>query len=313
MPVCGVADQVRVNSASTSFLKVRLLRVAIEGGTAMDMPRGIAALLAFAFGACIGSFVNVVAYRLPRGISIITPGSFCPNCGKAVPFWANIPLFAYLALRGRCIGCRAKIPFRYFLTELALASAASYLYVSFPLWDALGRYLLCTGLFIAALIDYDWRMIPNIITVPGIPLGVLAAWRVMPEVGWVSSLAGVAMGAGFLFVTGEVYLRIRGREGVGMGDVWLLGMVGAFLGWPGALFTLFAGSLLGTIGAIAMAVGGEYPRPPDPAALAESSSGEGVEGASSFLQTAIPFGPFLALAAGAFALFQPAFAEWYSR
>jgi leader peptidase (prepilin peptidase) / N-methyltransferase len=281
----------------------------------VELPVGISALLVFAFGACIGSFVNVVAYRLPRNISVVAPRSFCPRCGKSVPFWANIPIVAYLALRGRCNECGARIPFRYFLTELALASAAAYLYLNFSLLDALARYVLCAGLFIVALIDYDWRVIPNAITFPGIPLGLLTAWCVMPEVGWKSSLAGILVGAGFLFLTGEAYLRLRGREGVGMGDVWLLGMVGAFLGWPGALFTLFVGSILGTIGAIALAVSGEAA----PRASEAVGAGETTVNTSSrhapppFLQTEIPFAPFLALAAGIFALFEPALAEWYLR
>ena len=283
----------------------------------MDVPRGIAALIAFAFGACVGSFVNVVAYRLPRDISIVAPRSFCPNCKNAIPFWANIPIFAYLGLRGRCAICSISIPFRYFLTELALASAAAYLYLNFAPLDALARYVFCAGLFIVALIDYDWRVIPNVITFPGIPLGMLTAWWVMPEVGWKSSLAGIAIGAGFLFVTGEAYLRIRGREGIGMGDIWLLGMVGAFLGLPGTLFTLFAGSIMGTIGAIAVAVSGEHLRPlhePLPGAVAEvMASAAPAEATPRFLQTEIPFGPFLALAAGIFALFQPALTDWYMR
>jgi leader peptidase (prepilin peptidase) / N-methyltransferase len=274
-------------------------------------------LIVFTFGACIGSFVNVVAYRLPREISIVAPRSFCPSCGNVIPFWANVPVLAYLGLRGRCAACGATIPFRYFLTELALASAAAWLYLNFAPLDALARYVLCAGLFTAALIDYDWRVIPNVITFPGIPLGVLMAWLAMPEVGWKSSLAGVAIGAGFLFVTGEVYMRIRGREGVGMGDVWLLGMVGAFLGVPGALFTLFTGSIMGTIGATAMAFSGEHPQPshePIPEAIAAViGSAASAEPAPRFLQTAIPFGPFLALAAGIFALFQPDLAYWYAR
>jgi leader peptidase (prepilin peptidase) / N-methyltransferase len=280
----------------------------------IEVPRGIAALIAFALGACAGSFVNVVAYRLPRDISIVAPRSFCPNCKTAIPFWANVPIFAYLALRGRCPACGASIPFRYFLTELALASAAAYLYLNFDPMDALARYVLCAGLFIAALIDYDWRLIPNVITLPGIPLGVLSAWWIMPEVGWKSSLAGVIIGAGFLFVTGEAYLKIRGREGIGMGDVWLLGMVGAFLGLPGALFTLFVGSLTGTIGAIVTAFGGEHlqaTHEPFPDAAAETAATiTSTEVAPPFLQTEIPFGPFLALAAAVFALFQPVLAYW---
>jgi leader peptidase (prepilin peptidase)/N-methyltransferase len=280
----------------------------------VDLPLALSALLVFAFGACIGSFVNVVAYRLPRQISVVAPRSFCPNCGEPVPFWANIPMVAYVALRGRCNACGARIPFRYFLTELALASAAAYLFLNFSLLDALARYVLCTGLFIAALIDYEWREIPNAITFPGIPLGLLTAWCVMPEVGWKSSLAGIFVGAGFLFLTGEAYLRLRGREGVGMGDVWLLGMIGAFLGWPGALFTLFLGSLLGTIGAIALALGGEGARANEALAAAETTvDTSSAHAPPPFLQTQIPFGPFLALAAGIFALFQPALAEWYLR
>jgi leader peptidase (prepilin peptidase) / N-methyltransferase len=283
----------------------------------MDVPPGMIALTVFVLGACIGSFVNVVAYRLPRGISIIVPRSFCPSCGKPVPVWANLPILAYIILRGRCAVCRAPIPFRYFLTELALASAALYLYLNFPPFDALARYLFCAALFVAALVDYDWRVIPSTVTFPGIPIGILTAWLVMPEVGWKSSVAGVAIGAGFLFVTGEVYLRIRGREGVGLGDVWLLGMVGAFLGLPGALFTLFAGSVLGTVGGIAMWAGGEHSRPPNEAGTAAvdeaMTSADHGDATSPLLQTEVPFGPFLALAAGVFALFQPALVEWYFR
>jgi len=280
---------------------------------AVELSRGTFALVAFALGACIGSFVNVVAYRFPRELSIVMPRSFCPHCRASIPFWANIPLLSYLMLRGRCGACGAGIPFRYFLTELALASAAAYLYLNFAIGDAFARYLLCTGLFIAALIDYDWRVIPNFVTWVGIPIGVLMAGWLMPEVGWRSSLIGMAIGAGFLFITGEAYFRLRGREGVGMGDVWLLGMIGAFLGWPGALFTLFAGSLFGTAGALATAFGGEHSQPLNKSvagseALAVAPS---LEMAPRFLQTEIPFGPFLALAAGIFALFQPAMIAWY--
>jgi leader peptidase (prepilin peptidase)/N-methyltransferase len=281
----------------------------------MNIPRESLALTIFVLGACIGSFVNVVAYRLPRAISIVAPRSFCPRCGKAVPFWANVPILAYLGLRGRCTACNATIPFRYFLTELALASAAVYLYLNFPPLDALARFVFCAGLFVVALIDYDWRVIPGAVTFPGIPIGMLAAWWLMPEVGWKSSLAGVAIGAGFIFLTGQAYLWIRGREGIGLGDVWLLGMVGAFLGLPGALFTLFAGSVLGTVGGVAMWVGAEHPQLPIEAvagAVAEVMASPATAGGTPrLLQTEIPFGPFLALAAGIFALFQPVLLGWY--
>ena len=286
----------------------------------MDIPRGVGAFICFVAGACVGSFINVVAYRLPREISIASPRSFCPRCNRTIPFWANVPIIAYIGLRGRCLACGAAIPFRYFLTELALAATAAYLYLYFPFGDAIARFALCAALFAVALIDYDWRVIPNAITFPGIPIGFLAAWLMIPEVGWKSSLVGIAIGAGFLFITGEVYALLRGSEGVGMGDVWLLGMTGAFLGWTGVLFTLFVGSIFGSIGGLAFAFTGGPPPPPEehvPEAIAQVTGAgrSGTEGAAeadvSFLQMAVPFGPFLALAAGIFAVFQPQLAHWY--
>jgi leader peptidase (prepilin peptidase)/N-methyltransferase len=272
----------------------------------LDIPAGVGALIAFLFGASVGSFVNVVAYRLPREISIVTPRSFCTECNRPIPWWANIPILAYLGLRGRCLMCGAPIPFRHFMAELALAVTAAYLYLSFPLPDAVARFVLCAALFIVALIDYDWRLIPNIITFPGIPIGLLAATFMIPEVGLKRSLIGIAIGWGFLFLTGEVYFRLRHREGVGMGDVWLLGMVGAFMGWPGAVFTLFFGSILGSVGGLVSALSGVTPAPP----VAENAAGTG-ETETSVLRTEVPFGPFLSLAAGVFALFQPQIKRWY--
>jgi leader peptidase (prepilin peptidase) / N-methyltransferase len=288
----------------------------------IEMPRGLGALFAFVIGACAGSFVNVVAYRLPREISIVTPRSYCPQCNRPIAALANIPILAYVGLRGRCLMCGGAIPFRYFLTELALAVAAAYLFLWFPPGDAIARFAFCAILYVIALIDYDWRVIPNLLTFAGIPLGIIAAWLAMPEVGLKSSLIGAASGAGFLFITGEVYLLVRHTEGVGMGDVFLLGMVGAFLGWPGVLFTMFAGSILGSIGGVAFALAGGAPAPPDeqvPAAIAEVTGvrrGDlprpgtaGIE--PSLLRMEVPFGPFLAMAAAIYALFQPQLTHWY--
>jgi leader peptidase (prepilin peptidase) / N-methyltransferase len=281
-----------------------------------DVPDWFGALIAFLFGASVGSFVNVVAYRLPREISIATPRSFCAECNRPIPRWANIPILAYLGLRGRCLMCGATIPFRHFLAEITLGVTAAYLYLSYPVPDAFARFVFCAALFIIALIDYDWRLIPNIITFPGIPIGLLAAAFMIPEVGLKRSLIGIALGWGFLFLTGEVYFRLRGREGVGMGDVWLLGMVGAFMGWSGAFFTLFVGSILGTIGGLVAAFSGASPGPATEQSLpAEGSAPEGIAGEGeadmSLMKTTVPFGPFLALAAGVFALFQPQIKHWY--
>ena len=287
----------------------------------MEIPRGLGALVAFLFGACAGSFVNVVAYRMPREISIVTPRSFCPRCNRPIPAWANIPILAYIGLRGRCLMCGGTIPFRYFLTELTLAVAATYLFLSYGLADAIARFTFCAILYVVAIIDYDWRVIPNLITFAGIPLGILSAWLLIPEVGLQQSLIGAIGGAGFLFLTGEVYLLVRRMEGVGLGDVFLIGMVGAFLGWPGMVFTLFGGSILGAIAGLVFALAGGAPAPPEeqvPAAIAEVTGvrrGDmpppGAEEEPSLLRMEVPFGPFLALAAAFYALFQPQLIHWY--
>jgi len=270
----------------------------------LDVPPGLGGTVSFILGACVGSFVNLVAYRLPRDLSIVTPRSYCESCERAIPFWANTPIFAYLGLRGRCLMCGAAIPFRHFLAEAALAITALFLYFSFPLGDAIARFVLCAALYAIALIDYDWRLIPNVITFPGMLIGLVAGSLLMPEVGWKSSLIGLLVGGGVLFLTGELYHLVRGREGVGMGDVWLLGMVGAFVGWQGMLFTLFFGSVLGAIGGIAFALAGETSPPlADPATETDADI--------SILRTEVPFGPFLALAAGIFTLFQPQLVHWY--
>jgi leader peptidase (prepilin peptidase) / N-methyltransferase len=272
----------------------------------LDLPAGVGGAIAFLIGASVGSFVTVVAYRLPRDMSIITPRSFCESCERAIPWWANIPILAYLGLRGRCVMCGASIPFRHFLAEAGLAVTAVYLYVGFPLPGAIARFILCAALFAIALVDYDWRLIPNLITFPGILVGLLSASLLMPEVGWKNSLIGILLGGGVLFLTGELYYLVRGREGVGMGDVWLLGMVGGFLGWQGAAFTLFFGSIFGVIGGIAAGFVGST----GPAPLADPSN-DPVEADVSILRTEVAFGPFLSLAAGIFALFQAQLRHWY--
>ena len=284
----------------------------------MEIPDGLGGAVAFILGACVGSFVNVVAFRLPRELSIVRPRSFCPHCERPIPAWANIPILAFIGLRGRCLMCQQPIPIRYFFTELSLAVIALYLYLSFPLPDALARFVFCAALFAASLIDFDWRIIPDVISLPGVPVGILAATFLEPSIGWKRSLLGVAIGGGFLFAVGEAYRLLRGKEGLGMGDVKLMAMIGAFLGWWGVLFALFIGSLVGSFGGIIIGLSGR--RTPRPAATSEApssmiggrlpdESGEADE--VSILQTTVPFGPFLSLAAGIYALFQPELTRWY--
>jgi leader peptidase (prepilin peptidase) / N-methyltransferase len=300
-----------------------------------QVPGIIGGLVALALGACAGSFAVTVAYRLPREISIVRPGSFCESCQRPVPWWANIPIIAFLALRGRCLMCGAPIPARYLGTELLLALIALYLFVSFPLSEAAARFLFVTALVICSLVDYDWRLIPNVITFVGVPVGFVLATLVMPEVGWRSSLVGIIVGGGFLFLTGFIYQLVRGDEGVGLGDVFLVAMVGAFMGWGGVLFTLFFGALLGSVGGILVALFGTPIATPNPpggaesvsatvpvrsaegaaaAAVAQEDPGAAHEAASekvSVLKTSVPFGPFLSLAAGVYAVFQPLLMNWY--
>ena len=285
----------------------------------VELPPALLGTFAFLIGACIGSFVNVVAYRLPREISIVSPRSFCPHCSQTIPVWANVPILGWLIVRGRCMSCHKRISFRYFTSELLLGLEALYLCLHFPPADAAARLALCAALYAVALIDYDWRVIPNVITLGGIPLGFIAATCAIPEVGWLSSLIGLAFGAGFLFLTGEVYFRLRGQEGVGLGDVYLMGMVGAFLGWQGVAFTLFAGSMLGAIGGIIFALTGIALTPPEaevPSAIQEVTSVRRGDASpphtgQSLLRTEVPFGPFLATAASLYALFQPLLMRWY--
>ncbi|MCL5044426.1 MAG: prepilin peptidase [Deltaproteobacteria bacterium] len=269
-------------------------------------PGTAVAVVIFFAGASVASFATLAAYRLPRGLSVVRPGSLCPLCGKPLGLWAKIPVVSYLALRGRCAMCGGPIGVRHLVAELGLGAAAVYLFWAFPASSALARFVLVSALLVCSLVDYDWRLIPNAVTMPGMVVGVAAGSWMMPEVGWKESLIGLGVGAGVLYLTGEAYRLVRRREGVGLGDVFLTGMAGAFLGWRGAFFTLVAGSLLGTLFGLIFA----FARAPQPgseetAETAVPASGSSTPSAASILGTELPFGPFLSLAAGWYALFGP--------
>jgi leader peptidase (prepilin peptidase) / N-methyltransferase len=280
-------------------------------------------ILVFIFGACVGSFVNVAAYRLPREISIVRPRSFCPHCLAPVPLWCNVPVLGYLILRARCARCGGRIGARYFITEVLLGLIALFLYANFTPLDALARFALCAALFVASWVDLDWRIIPDVVSLPGVVAGFAAASLLMPEIGWENSLLGIGLGGGLLFAIGEGYRWLRGKEGMGLGDVKLLAMIGAFLGWQGVIFTLFFGSCLGAAGGIVLGLLDWQPGSAELHAAAaqamavgdEISPGTTAEGApeaqESLLQTPVPFGPFLSIAAGIFALFQTQLVHWY--
>jgi leader peptidase (prepilin peptidase) / N-methyltransferase len=215
------------------------------------MPQAFVITALALIGLAIGSFLNVCIYRIPRGESIVFPGSRCTSCGKALAAYHNIPVVSWLVLRGRCAFCRAPISARYPAIE-ALTGVVFALHGVFfepgPL--LIVRLAFASVLIVLAFIDLDHRILPNRITLPGVAIGLaLSVW--LPP-GWRSALIGVAIGGGVLWAIGEAYFRLRGIEGMGMGDVKMLGMVGAFLGWKAVILTLVLASFSGAFVGLAM-------------------------------------------------------------
>ncbi|HLB93141.1 MAG TPA: prepilin peptidase [Terriglobales bacterium] len=225
----------------------------------------------FGLGLCFGSFLNVCVYRLPRGKSVVTPRSACPHCGDWIPLYHNIPVLSWLVLRGKCRACKAPISPRYLLIEILTGLLFLGCYTHFGL--TLGM-LKCTvlGYLLLGLIftDAETKLLPDAMTLPGLALGVLfslvvpvndLASRIMPglvsptlrsQISWqwwslADSLLGAAVGASFLYGAAAIYLRARGVEGMGFGDVKLMAMIGAFLGTKLTVLTIFAASLAGSL------------------------------------------------------------------
>jgi len=201
-----------------------------------------------AFGLAVGSFLNVCIYRLPRRESLSFPASHCTSCQRPLDWFENIPVFGWLALRGRCRTCRAEISPIYPVVEAMTAAVFVAGYLIYGLTPLLAvRVLFACAMLVLFAIDLRHRILPNAITLPGVVAGFLFSIVLPP--GWLSSLIGLLAGGGILFAIGEAYFRLRGVEGLGMGDVKMLAMIGAFLGWPLMLLTLvlasFAGSCVG--------------------------------------------------------------------
>jgi leader peptidase (prepilin peptidase)/N-methyltransferase len=230
-------------------------------------------IAAFLLGTCLGSFFNVLIYRLPREESILHPGSRCPACGRPVRAWENLPIVSFFLLRGKCAGCGSGISWRYPVVEAM--SGVGFLLIAYA--DGPGFPLLRDLLFFSLLvpivfIDIDHRIIPDELSLGGLAAGILLSF--LPGGDWKGALSGALLGGGILFVTAAVYHRVTGIEGLGGGDVKLLAMIGAFLGWRGALFTILFGSLMGVVGGVV--------------AMRKGNDG---------LKTAIPYGPYLCAAA----------------
>lgn len=240
-----------------------------------------------ALGLFVGSFLNVCIYRIPRGESIIWPGSKCPRCGKPIKPWDNIPVLSYLILKGKCRYCSELISVRYPIVELLSALlAVSLLYRFGPGVRYIIYYVWACTLLVITFIDLDYQIIPDRLSLGGIVIGILALrWL---DVGYKDALIGLALGIGMLLAIIYGYYLLTKRQGMGGGDVKLLGMIGVFTGWQGVLFTVFMSSFIGTLIGI-------------PWVYIQKGT----------LKSAIPFGPFLCLGALIYVLWGEQIIRWY--
>lgn len=242
---------------------------------------------AAAFGAVFGSFLNVCIYRLPRGQSVVWPASACPHCGRPLAWYENLPILSYLALGGRCRTCREPISVRYPIVEAltaAMFGLAWWYYGPGALFAS--RVVLGCALVVLFAIDLEHHLLPNVVTLPGIVAGF--AFSFMTEPGWVASLVGILLGGGVLFGIGEAYYHVRHEEGLGMGDVKMLGMIGAFVGWKLMIVALMVASLTGSLVGLLLIV---------------TKRGD--------MKYALPFGTFLAIGAAFAATFGSGLIDWY--
>jgi leader peptidase (prepilin peptidase)/N-methyltransferase len=245
------------------------------------------AILLGLLGLAVGSFLNVCIYRLPRHESLNWPASHCTSCRRPLAWYENVPLVSWLVLRGRCRTCGEAISVMYPAVEAITGAVFVAGYAIYGLTPLLAvRLLFACAMIVLFAIDLRHYILPNVITLPGIAAGFVFSFFLPP--GWLASLIGLLAGGGLLFAIAEAYYRLRGVEGLGMGDVKMLAMIGAFLGWKLMLVTLvlasFAGSLLG-VGMMLMGRGG--------------------------MKAALPFGTFLAVGALAAAVVGEPLLTWY--
>ena len=253
-----------------------------------ELSSSFVATVAFLFGAAIGSFLNVCIYRLPIHESIVLPASHCRVCSTPLAWYDNLPLLSYLLRRGRCRFCQTPFSFRYFLVELVTALLAVVLVRRFGLTiTTVGYFAFSAALVVITFIDLDHQIIPDAVSLPGAVAGVVFS-LVSPALSLWSSLIGLVVGAGVLLAVALGYRVMTGREGMGGGDVKLLAMIGAFLGWRAVPFTLFAASFIGSIVGVTTMVRSK----------ADS-------------KLALPFGPFLSFGALCYLFFGEWLIAWY--
>ena len=242
------------------------------------------------FGLCVGSFLNVCIYRIPDDSkSINHPSrSICLKCGYTLKFYDNIPVLSYILLKGRCRQCQASISWRYPLVELLTGLGAISIFLKSGLTLAtLIYFIFIACLLVITFIDLDHRIIPDVITLPGIPVFFVMALAV-PDVTLKDSLIGLLIGGGSLWAVAFIYKSITGKDGMGGGDIKLLAMMGVLIGWQGVLFTIFISSAIGSATGLSVM-------------LVQKGN----------MKLAVPFGPFLAIGAVSYIFFGQKLIYWY--
>jgi leader peptidase (prepilin peptidase)/N-methyltransferase len=254
----------------------------------MAVPSWFFYVTLFILGLVLGSFYNVCIYRLPREESIAWPGSRCPHCRHPLSLLDNLPLVSFLLLKGSCRYCQTPISYQYPLVEGVTGVATVLIGWKFGLsWGFIQALFLFSALLIVSFIDLSHQIIPDWITFPGIGMGLIFSWLVGSPGLW-SSLIGVLTGGGLLWLLAVGYQLLAKKEGMGGGDIKLLAMIGAFLGWPGVFVTLLLGSFLGTLAGIVLILIWKKDR-----------------------TYPVPFGPFLSLGAVIHLFFGTALLNWY--
>jgi leader peptidase (prepilin peptidase)/N-methyltransferase len=258
--------------------------------------------LAGALGLILGSFATCAGFRLAHGGSVLSPArSFCPACGHTLSWRENIPLLGWLAQAGRCRFCQARIPARYPLTELASGAFAVCAVAVFgPTPHFLAAIIFATLFLVLSLIDLETCLLPDALTLPGAAAAFACSLLLPPlwtlGIGWRSALLGGLSGGGGLWLLSVLYRRVRGVDGLGLGDAKLMLLVGALLGPAAVAVTLFAGACLALpAGLLAM----------------RQTNRDGSENRGVGLQTRLPFGPFLCAGATAYLLFGPWLLHWW--
>ena len=296
----------------------------------------------FLLGLIFGSFLNVCIYRMPQGLSVVAPRSACPQCKTPIRAYDNIPVISWIVLRGRCRDCKAPISPRYAVVELLTACLflASFLHFGFTL-QAVKACVLSFLLLGLVLTDADCHLLPDALTLPGFGIGLVfsllvpvddaftsmipaSLWgAIPPEFSWrlaslLDALAGAALGAGFIYGAGFLYLKWKGIEGMGFGDVKLMGMIGSFLGMRLTLLVIFAAAVVGSIFGLAMIfvvwrkrLRRRLARSKEPASVARRRAWHSAR--LLYRQFEIPFGSFLGTAALVMFFYGDSIVRWYLR